>query len=310
MPNPKPRTEEKENSAEQPKVQEKFVSKFKAWISVVAFLVVAAFLPEQAAQAAQYDWRVIWNRQGAVSALSPLALTNPKTIDIPLTIKNILTNVANKDVNAIKISDDLTIALDKPLKMSKERIEEIYHWLKGKPCGSKALYDYLSYTKATITDESDIAVMALTVDILNDVVKPEGDPKVIKTSLYALSKASEFFGQKLYPVKLDLTHNSSTQPDPRPTTHPVPFIAHVNGDHYVLVTRITDDKVYYSDNHKEEFLPKEKFLKQFTGYALLPAPPLGIQALDSTESKKILGASQKIDLSGNSSYQSGYSDGV
>ena len=41
-----------------------------------------------------------------------------------------------------------------------------------------------------------------------------------------------------------------------------PFIAHVNGDHYVLVTRISEDKVYFSEEHKEEFLPKEKFLKE------------------------------------------------
>ena len=43
----------------------------------------------------------------------------------------------------------------------------------------------------------------LTIDILNGVIKPEGNPEIIKNSLYALSKTSEFFGEKLYPVKID-----------------------------------------------------------------------------------------------------------
>ena len=87
--------------------------------------------------------------------------------------------------------------------MSNQRIDEIFRWLQGRPCGSKALFDYLNYTGSRAT-EQDIAILALTIDILNEVVNPEGNPEVIQTSLYALSKASEFFGQKLYPVKLDL----------------------------------------------------------------------------------------------------------
>jgi len=95
--------------------------------------------------------------------------------------------------------------LDKPLNITAQRIEEIYNWLKGKPCGAKALYDFLAYQGIQVADQ-DVAVVALTIDILNDVVKPEGNPKVIKNSLYALSKASEFFGLKLYPVKLSTTN--------------------------------------------------------------------------------------------------------
>ena len=48
-------------------------------------------------------------------------------------------------------------------------------------------------------EEQDVAVLALAVDILNDVVRPEGNPKVINTSLFALAKTSEFFNHKLVP---------------------------------------------------------------------------------------------------------------
>jgi hypothetical protein len=38
-----------------PEDKPSFKSSFKTWIRVVAFIVVAVFLPEQAAQAAGYD---------------------------------------------------------------------------------------------------------------------------------------------------------------------------------------------------------------------------------------------------------------
>ena len=43
-----------------------FKSNFKSWIRVVAFIVVAVFLPEQVAQAVEYDWRVIWKDRKSV----------------------------------------------------------------------------------------------------------------------------------------------------------------------------------------------------------------------------------------------------
>ncbi|MFA5345665.1 MAG: cysteine peptidase family C39 domain-containing protein, partial [Candidatus Omnitrophota bacterium] len=270
----------------QEKSKEKFHSSFKAWIRVVAFIVAAVFLPEQVAQAVEYDWRVLWNKPAiglsSNSVFSPNYLKNVQNINIPQAIKSILKDISNKPINAIKISDNLTIKLDKPLEMSNQRIDELYNWLLGKPCGSKALYDYLNY-KGVKVDEQDIAVVALTVDILNDVVKPEGNPKVIKNSLYALSQAAEFFGQKLYPAKLSANNYQLI-------ANLAPFIAHLNGDHYVLVTRVSEDKVYFSDEHKENFLPQDKFFGEFSGYCLVSKLTDDLQVLTPAESKKILGA--------------------
>jgi hypothetical protein len=268
-----------------------FKSSFKTWLRIVALIVVAVFLPEQVAQAVEYDWRVIWQRPAASSALyAPGYLKDITKVDIPLAIKNILLDISGKPVNAVKISPNLTVELEKPLKISKQRIEEIYNWLKGRPCGAKALYDFLSYNGLQVT-EQDIAVLALTIDILNGTVKAEGNPKVIKNSLYALSQAAEFFGHKLYPVKMKGLSPQGTDPE-------VPFIAHLKTEHYILVNRITEEKVYYIDEHKEEFLPKEKFLQQFTGYALVgnyqQLPAATAQLLTETEAKAIKGA-KRVD---------------
>ena len=246
------------DSEKQPETRkQEFRSSFKAWIRIVAFVVVAVFLPEQFAQAMEYDWRVLWQKPivGA-GAFTPPYLRDVRQADIPLTVKNILLDIAGKPITSVRISPELTVELEKPLNISKKRIEELYNWLQGKPCGTKALYDFLSY-KGKQVQEQDIAVMALTVDILNDTIKPVGNPKIIKNSLYALSKASEFFGQKLYPVKIANLEMSNL----------APFIAHLNGDHYILVTRIDNDKIYFSDNHKEGYIPKDKFLAKFSGNA-------------------------------------------
>ncbi|MBN2830864.1 MAG: hypothetical protein JXL82_01105, partial [Candidatus Omnitrophica bacterium] len=265
-----------EGRIEQPKAE--FKSSFKAWIRMVAFVVIVVFLPEQVAQAVEYDWRVFWNKPVA-GTVAPGALKNLTNIDTALAIRNVLKDIANKPINAIKVSSNLTISLDKPLVMSNERIDEITEWLKGKPCGSQALYDYLTYSGIKV-NEGDIAIMALTADIINEVVRPEGNPTVIKNSLYALSQASKFFGVDLIPVKIT---------DFQDLNKLTPFIAHLNYEHYILVTKIAEEKVYYLDNHKEEFLPKEKFLNEFTGYALTPILPGEARLLDDLESKKIIG---------------------
>ena len=277
-----------EEKAKEPEPQPKnltetkpeFKSSFKTWIRVVALIVVVVFLPEQVAQAVEYDWRVLWQRP-LTNTFTPTYLNNTPQLDIPIAIRKILTDISNKPIDEIRISPNLSVKLEKPLNISKKRIEEIYEWLKGKPCGSKALFDFLSYQGIRV-GEQDIAVLALTIDILNEVVKPEGNPEVIKNSLYALSKASEFFGVKLYPVKINLGQSPSG-------TVPTPFIAHLKGDHYILVTRITEEKVYYLDEHKEEFLPVEKFQDEFSGYGLVTIPG-SIQLLSDIEAKKILGA--------------------
>jgi len=270
-----------------------FHSNFKAWIRVVAFVVVAIFIPQQVAQAVEYDWRVLWQRPavGTLNTFAPAYLKDTRSLDIPLAVRNILKDISGKSVNAIRLSPELTLKLEKPLNISKQRIDEIYEWLKGRPCGTKALYDYLTYAGAQVA-EQDIAVLALTVDILNGVVKPEGNPEVIKNSLFALSQASAFFGHKLYPAKIDFNQGQSPKNNTLiDLSGTVPFIAHLKGDHYVLVARISGDKVYFIDEHKEEFLPSEKFLEGFSGYILSEKKEaVGLTAIADSEAKLILGA--------------------
>ncbi|MCM8797116.1 MAG: cysteine peptidase family C39 domain-containing protein, partial [Candidatus Omnitrophica bacterium] len=287
MDNPKPREKhQKVREHFEDKPQPKFKSSFKGWIRVVAFILVIVFVPEQVAQAIEYDWRVLWQRQAANTFAPSHIIRNIQSLDVPLAVRNILRDISGKPVDAIQLSPTVILRLEKPLNISKKRIEEIYNWLQGKTCGSRALYDYLRYQGAQI-EEQDLAVLALTTDILNDVVRPEGNPTVIKNSLYALSATAKFFGAELYPVKIS-TPTSEIQ-------GVAPFIAHLKGDHYILVNKITEEKVYYLDRHKEEFVPLEKFFKEFSGYALVANLQLSTansQILTENEAKQVLGARQ------------------
>ena len=275
--------------------KEPFHSSFKAWIRTVAFIVVAVFLPEQVSWAIEQDWRVLWPNSALASSVNaagrlsggfaPGYARNPININVPNTIKKLLQDINNKPITAIQLAPNVTVEMKAPLKMSGARIEQIYQWLLGKPCGTKALYDYLKMRGAP-ADESDIAVLALSVDILNDVIRPEGNPEVIKTSLLALSKASEFFNQKLIPVKLSTI-------DYRLSTNFTPFIAHFKNEHYVLVTQLSGEKAYFIDQHEEEFLPLEKFQEEFSGYALVEAANFQdgqMEIVPEEEAKSILGA--------------------
>ena len=49
--------------------QPKFKSRFKPWIRTVALIVALIFVPEQVAQAVEFDWRVIWRQPAASSVL-------------------------------------------------------------------------------------------------------------------------------------------------------------------------------------------------------------------------------------------------
>ncbi len=96
-----------------------FKSNFKLWIRTVAFIVVVIFMPEQVAQAAGFDPGVIWQKPamaaGALAArtFAPGYTKDLNSLDIPLTVKQILKDVSNKPVDAIQLSPTVTIKLDK-----------------------------------------------------------------------------------------------------------------------------------------------------------------------------------------------------
>ncbi|XGB43016.1 MAG: cysteine peptidase family C39 domain-containing protein [Nodosilinea sp. LVE1205-7] len=83
-------------------------------------------------------------------------------------------------------------------------------------------------------------------------------------TLQGLSKAAELIGFQARPVRASLN---------RIVKQPTPWIAHWQGDHYIVVYRIARNTVIVADPAEgKRSISKETFQKGWTGYALLLEP--------------------------------------
>ena len=89
-------------------------------------------------------------------------------------------------------------------------------------------------------------------------------------SLRSLAKAADSLGYESRPVRASLSSlvNQSN-----------PWIAHWQGDHYVVVNKIKGDRVWVADPARgKRLLSRQEFLTGWTGYALLLNPTALLQA--------------------------------
>ncbi|MEA5512274.1 ABC transporter transmembrane domain-containing protein [Crocosphaera sp. UHCC 0190] len=87
-------------------------------------------------------------------------------------------------------------------------------------------------------------------------------------SLKNLARAAESLGYQARPVRASLN---------RLVEEKNPWIAHWQGDHYVVVYRVKGDRLLVADPAKgKRFIPRQEFLAGWTGYALLLDPTEGL----------------------------------
>ncbi|GEM_PF-6179950 len=138
----------------------------------------------------------------------------------------------------------------------------------------------------------DIAEQCILVDILTGIISPLDDGDLV-ISTYALNKVASLYGLTLSGAKLvwnDLIQLHEASPLTK-------VIAHINGNHYVIITDIAQDTITYidpgiGDDKKNESLTitKEGFLRAWKGFvtteqnvlsAVIPIPSatLGINSI-------------------------------
>src|SRR3989338_4122886 len=152
-----------------------------------------------------------------------------------------------------------------------KELKSAYQWLKSPatqtvPCSAYVLYNLL-LAKGLKPKIEDISTSLISLDLKAGNLKPPFTASRIDNSLYALAKTSQGLGLNLYPVRLTL--NSQTL---QLINSQTPFIAHLNSlvaGHFVLVTKIDQEKVHFFYDKGNTFLPLEKFLEDFSGYCLL-----------------------------------------
>ncbi|MCM8780159.1 MAG: cysteine peptidase family C39 domain-containing protein, partial [Candidatus Omnitrophica bacterium] len=295
--------------------QPEFRSTFKTWIKIVAFVVVAVFLPEQVAWAIEYNPAILWRQLNPVSIPSlrgtSEAIPNPVVFNkaVAQSIYRFLKPLVDKPIEQVQIRPGLVInvALSNNREpLTANRLKSIYDWLKKPetetvPCSAYVLYNLLK-EKGIDVNIVELSSLLILIDILVGNINAEGLARKVPTtntriynSLYALEKTAAYFGLNLYATKLsDLTPN---------TYNLTPFIAHLrttnkeqrttNAGHFVLVTKISDEKVEYFYDKGSTFLPRKKFLEDFSGYCLVSTITDNRQPITEIESQSILGAKRE-----------------
>ncbi len=150
-------------------------------------------------------------------------------------------------------------------------LEKVVSWLRGKgeyiiSCGVYALSRILESKEVTSSRE-ELAAETIFTDLINQVITSDSEEKV-QTSAYALETAAKKRGLDLKTVKTDLENLSWIDS---------PVIAHVGGNHFVVVSKVEDGKVIGIEATGEEFaIPEEEFASQWDGIIIAArSPPQG-----------------------------------
>lgn len=140
------------------------------------------------------------------------------------------------------------------------------------------------------TDLSELAANVILIDVLTGAIDSftSGD---LQLSMYGMSKYAESKGLVLYNEKLvfeDLVLQIRSSANP--------IIAHIDGNHYILITGIDGEKIYYKEENRgaagtSEVMLKEEFTKKWSGHVVSRTKIQDEKKiLTASEAKKIRGA--------------------
>ncbi|MEM8721296.1 MAG: peptidase domain-containing ABC transporter [Cyanobacteria bacterium P01_G01_bin.39] len=201
---------------------------------------------------------------------SQQALTKIKNVSSVNTLANLksssITHVSKPDsansVSAEKVDDDIQeVNYPKPIK--RRRRWKNYPWLEqqsSSDCGAACLAMISRYWGKR-----------LSINYLRELIGVGRSG----ASLKSLARAAEDIGYNARPVRASLSRISEQHN---------PWIAHWQGDHYVVVYRIKGNKILVADpaQGKSEISSTE-FIDSWTGYALLLEPT---ERLDEVPTEK------------------------
>src|SRR3989338_5173379 len=249
-----------------------FKSSFKGWIRTVALVVVLVFTPEQISWAMNYNPYVLWKDQAAHSVKSDATPEEVTVANIAGNVEHLLNQIAYKENPRINLKlstsededpelSEKSILINSSIFFTKNRIKNIYSWLRDPKihpinCGIYALRDLLT-ANDVMTKLEELSIVTIIVDLMNNIVQP-GDQK-LKTSLFSINEVAKAYGLKYKSFKI---------PSLDILNLPTPFIASLQDEHFVLVTAIDEQKVYFTDIGQGMSLTREEFSNKATGYVL------------------------------------------
>jgi len=161
------------------------------------------------------------------------------------------------------------------INLSTSDAQKILTWL-----GSRSLHfgqsaflslESLLDQKGIAYNREDLATKAILIDVLTGVISPLDDGDLV-ISVYSLNKVAEGYGLTLSGANLsweDLLAIYQANPTAR-------VIAHINGNHFVVITGVTQNSITYIDpgigkdkQNESLTVTKEGFLKAWKGNVAL-----------------------------------------
>ncbi len=197
--------------------------------------------------------------------------------------------------------------------LMKEEAQRILDWIKTRSLHLSQTSAYRSLAAlldqaGTLYNAEDLTAELILIDILTGVItpldnkayNPEASDELV-ISLYAMKKAAKVYGLETFALKMSfeelLAHYSEACPD---ANVPCSFkaVLHIDGNHYITVTKVTADTVTYFDpgagfNEAGELvaLSKTEFVKVWQGTVLSTrAPPQDVREYTQSEQQSIRGA--------------------
>ncbi len=186
-------------------------------------------------------------------------------------------------------------------RLNRYDVEKILSWIdsQGLHFGQSAFLALKNVLEANgvVCDLEDLAINAILIDILSGAIDSlaKGD---LALSMFALSTCARTKGVALFNAKL-IWEDIAQLPSPR-------FIALVDGNHYIVVTGVEGDEVYYREENRgpagtDEVMTKDEFIKTWSGYAIVvqakglsltePIPePIASKLITSQEARAVKGA--------------------
>ncbi|MCK4802730.1 hypothetical protein KAS33_03580, partial [bacterium] len=146
------------------------------------------------------------------------------------------------------------------IELTTAGISAIIEWLRDTGtkilnCAINALHNILTNLGIEVTT-GEIASKTILVDILTGTITPGSASGELMTSMFALVKQAALKGVNLSGAHLSLQQLQSLSTS---------VIAHIDGNHFVVVSRIEDGKVFFSGINGESMISIEDFSSRWNG---------------------------------------------
>lgn len=240
--------------------------------------------------------------QSTIQSLPELADRQAYVATIKQNVRSWITNyLSSSDSGKLSLASGLQLSSSDLINLTSSDAQRILAWLDARPLhfGQSAFLalESLLDQKGIGYTRTDLATKCILTDILTGVISPLDDGD-LTISIYALNKVANLYGLMLAGANISWTDLLAIY-QASPTSQ---VIAHVNGNHYVIITSITATSITYIDpgigkdkQNESLTVTKDGFLKSWKGNVALENTRL--QTLPNYQNK-ILSASQTQNIRG------------